>query len=89
MPLSVELDAPIRAAVQAVLPELRAAVVDAVRTSMNDRLLSVDEAAEIVGCSPMALRKKIGRGNLPAVRHGRSVRVRLSDVLGQQSHARE
>lgn len=81
--MSVDLDPAVRAAVQAAIPELRAAVVEAVRASLNDRLLSVDDAALVVGCSPMALRKKIARGNLPAVRHGRSVRVRLSDLLGQ------
>jgi excisionase family DNA binding protein len=83
MSLTLDIAGDIRAAVASVVPELRAAVVDAVRTAIADRLVSVEEAAEIVGCSPGALRKRIARGTLPVVRNGRAVRVRTSDLLGK------
>jgi excisionase family DNA binding protein len=73
----------IRAAVASVVPDLRAAVVEAVRTAIADRLVSVEEAAELIGCSPGALRKRIARGTLPVVRCGRAVRVRTSSLLGE------
>jgi len=83
MALTLDIAGDIRAAVASMVPELQAAVVDAVRTAMTDRLVCVEEAAEISGCSPGALRKRIARGTLPVVRCGRSVRVRTSDLLGE------
>ena len=83
MALTLDIAGDIRAAVASVLPELRAAVVEAVRTAMADRLVSVEEAAEIAGCSPGALRKRIARGTLSVVRSGRTIRVRTSDLLGE------
>lgn len=81
--IAVDVTGDIRAAVAAMVPELRAAVVEAVRAAMADRLLTVEEAAEVAHCSAGALRKRIARGNLPTVRHGRAVRVRLSALLGE------
>jgi excisionase family DNA binding protein len=50
---------------------------------MTDRLVTVEEAASIAACSAGAIRKRIARGALPAVRVGRTVRVRTSDLLGE------
>jgi len=81
--LSIELDAPLRAALAAALPELKAALVDTVRVALNDKLLTVSQAAEILGCSPMAVRKRVARGALQVVRLGRSIRVKQSSLLGE------
>ena len=83
MDLTLDIAGDIRAAVVSVVPELRAAVVEAVRAAIADRLVSVEEAAEIAGCSPGALRKRIARGTLSVVRSGHTVRVRTSDLLGE------
>lgn len=83
MSLTLDLAGDIRAAVASVLPELRTAVIEAVRTTLADRLVSVEEAAEITGCTPGALRKRIARGTLRVTRMGRTVRVRTSDLLGE------
>ena len=82
MSLTLDLAGDIRAAVASMVPELRAAVVEAVRATVADRLVSVEEAAEIAGCTPGALRKRIARGSLRVIRMGRAVRVRTSDLLG-------
>ena len=83
MSLTLDIAGDVRAAVASVVPDLRAAVVDAVRTAMADRLVTVEEAASIAACSAGAIRKRIARGTLPAVRVGRTVRVRTSDLLGE------
>jgi excisionase family DNA binding protein len=81
MGLTLDIAGDIRAAVASMVPELRGAVVEAVRAAMADRLVTVEEAAEIVASSAGALRKRIDRGTLPAVRLGRTVRVRTSDLF--------
>lgn len=83
MSLTLDLAGDIRAAVAAMVPELRAAVADAVRAAMADRLLTVEQAAEVARCSPGAIRKRIARGNLAVVRNGRTVRVRASALLAE------
>ena len=83
MSLIVDIAGEIRAAVASMVPEIRAAVADSVRTAMADRLLTVEQAAEIARCSPGAIRKRIARGNLAVIRHGRTVRVRASALLGE------
>jgi excisionase family DNA binding protein len=83
MSLTLDIAGDIRAAVASMVPDLRSAVVEAVRAAMQDRLLTVEQAAEVAGCSPGAVRKRIARGTLPAVRTGRVVRVRTSDLLGE------
>ncbi len=45
-----------------------------------DRLLSVKEAAEHLGCSEALLRKWIYAGKLPTVKVGRLTRIRQSDI---------
>jgi len=46
------------------------------------QLLTADQAASIAGCSTAALRKRIARGQLRVIRHGRAIRVRLGDLTG-------
>ena len=43
-------------------------------------VLTVPEAAEAIGVGIRTLQKLIYSGKLPAVREGRSVRVRISDL---------
>ena len=45
-----------------------------------DRLLSVKAAAAHLGCSEAAIRKWIYQRRLPAVRAGRLVRIRVTDL---------
>jgi excisionase family DNA binding protein len=82
MGLNLELEDEVRAAVVAVIPELRAAVAEAVERAMNDRMFTVEEAAETFGCSVAALRKKVARGHIRVHRIGRAVRIRSVDLLG-------
>jgi len=44
------------------------------------RLLTVKDAAEFLGCSEAAVRKWIYQGRLPKVKVGRLTRLRQSDV---------
>lgn len=83
MSLTLDLSADVRAAVGSMVPELRAAIVEAVQKAMTDRLVSVEEAATLVGVTPGSLRKRIARGTLRAVRIGRTVRLRTADLLGE------
>ena len=64
-----------------VRDEVRAAVADAMRAAQNERLVTVEEGAAIVGTSAGALRKQIARGHYPAIRRGGTVRLRLGDLL--------
>ena len=43
-------------------------------------LMTVGEAATILHVSARTIRRLIGRGEIPAVRMGRSVRIRLEDI---------
>lgn len=49
---------------------------------MTARLLTLAEAAGLVGCSVRTLRRRIERGYLPVFRDGRIVRVRELDLAG-------
>lgn len=82
MQIDLDLTSAVRDAVRAILPELRDELASAVRLATADRLVGVDEAAEILGTSPAAVRKRVERGTLKVVRHGRSIRVRVSDLVG-------
>lgn len=44
------------------------------------RLLTVDEAAEYLGYTPAAIRHMVAKGQLPAVRNGRTVRFDVVDL---------
>ena len=82
--LNLDVTQDVQQAVASAIPELRRAVTDAVRIAVNDRLITVDEAAEVIRCSPGALRKRIARGALRAVRVGRTLRLRMSDLMGEE-----
>jgi excisionase family DNA binding protein len=45
-----------------------------------DELLSLKQAAKVLGCSEALLRKWMHLGRLPSVKIGRLIRVRQSDV---------
>lgn len=47
---------------------------------MHKALLTLDEAAEMLSLSPRTLSRLLQRGEIPAVRIGRLVRVRTCDV---------
>jgi hypothetical protein len=68
------------AALQELMPEIRAAIAEAVANALNEKLLDVEEAAKVTGDTPAALRKRIARGKLPVVRIGARVKVRLRDL---------
>jgi excisionase family DNA binding protein len=42
--------------------------------------MTVGEAATILHVSARTIRRSIGRGDIPAVRMGRSVRIRVEDI---------
>ena len=46
----------------------------------SDRLLTVRQAADVLGHSVSTVRILINRGTLPAVKLGRSIRIRQSDL---------
>jgi excisionase family DNA binding protein len=51
-----------------------------VRPGLSDRLLTLAEAAEHLGCSPTTLKRRIAAGELAVFRDGRLVRVRQPDL---------
>ena len=44
------------------------------------RLLTLDEAADLLRCSKATIRRRVAARKLPAVRDGRLVRIRLADL---------
>jgi excisionase family DNA binding protein len=79
--LSLDLRGEVEAALRALMPELRVMVRAEVEAALRESLLTVERAAELAATSPAAIRKRIARGTIPAVRHGRAVRLRREDVL--------
>ena len=45
-----------------------------------NQLLTIDEAAKMLSCTPAAIRKWIYQGRLTAVKLGRLTRIRLEDI---------
>jgi excisionase family DNA binding protein len=45
-----------------------------------DQLLTVEQAAERLACTPAAIRKWLSQRRLPKVKLGRLTRVRVSDL---------
>lgn len=45
-----------------------------------ERLLSVPDAAALLGCSPAAIRKWLSQGRLKGVKVGRLTQVRITDL---------
>ena len=50
--------------------------------SSDGSLLTVDQAASLRETTCAAIYKMVARGTLPAVRHGRTIRIRRSDLIG-------
>jgi excisionase family DNA binding protein len=46
----------------------------------NRRLLVIDDAAEYLGYTPVAIRHMVAKGQLPAVRNGRTIRFDIGDL---------
>ena len=65
------------------LEQLRAS-----RVNDPELLLSVEQVAALLGRSTASTRKLVQRGRLPAVRRGRSVRVRRADAVALLEGAR-
>jgi excisionase family DNA binding protein len=49
-------------------------------TEVMERLLSVPDAAALLGCSPAAIRKWLSQGQLKGVKVGRLTRLRVSEL---------
>jgi len=69
--------------------KLRALISDCVRVVLEERdrdrkpdasYLSIRDAAAVVGCSKRTIEREIKTGRLPAVRHGRLVRIARGDL---------
>lgn len=58
-------------------------------TLTSRRFLSIDEASDLFGCSRDSIRRLIARGDLPAVRVGRLLRLEHRDVEQFISRNRE
>lgn len=71
----------IRTAVREAIPQLRDELVAAVRTALDDRMLSINDAADFVGVSRTAFRKQVERGHVPVLRIGGRVFVRQGDLV--------
>ena len=44
------------------------------------RLLDIPKAAAVLGCTPRALRRRVERGHMPAVRVGRRIYIAVEDI---------
>jgi len=49
-------------------------------SEQHEAMLSVNEAAVLVGCHPRTLSRMITRGEIKALRLGRQYRIRMSDL---------
>lgn len=56
------------------------AIESTARRILGEQLLSCQEAAAVLGISVGALRKRVQRGSLKALKAGRSLRFRRSDL---------
>ena len=87
---TLDIAAALAEAVRANAAELGMLVRDIIRAELNrcmgpgaDDLLSAEQAAALLGMSPAALRRaeERGRAPVPAVRLGRRLRWRRSDLI--------
>jgi Helix-turn-helix domain len=75
----------VRALLKSIVAE---AVRDEVRTALEDELLDVERAAQMLGMSAGALRKAVERGQVPCERIGNRLRFRRMDLLTSGASAR-
>lgn len=64
------------------------AVRDELRSALQDELLDVERAAQMLGMSAGALRKAVERGQVPCERIGTRLRFRRLDLLTSGANAR-
>ena len=64
------------------------AVRDELRAALEDELLDVEGAAQMLGMSAGALRKAVERGQVPCERIGNRLRFRRMDLLASGASAR-
>lgn len=64
------------------------AVRDELRSALEDELLDVERAAQMLGMSSGALRKAVERGQVPCERIGSRLRFRRMDLLASGASAR-
>jgi excisionase family DNA binding protein len=72
--------APVQSTMRRMIVEVMRVELEA-SLSEPDRLVDVDEAADILGMTPSAVRKAAYRGTLPCQRVGRRLRFRLRSLL--------
>ena len=51
---------------------------------MNDEILTIEEAAQLLKVNPETIRRWIRRGELPVIKRGNVVRIRKSTLLEEQ-----
>lgn len=51
-----------------------------------EQLVTVDDAARLLSCTPAAIRKWLSQGRLPRVKVGRLTRVRAQDIADVVAH---
>lgn len=56
------------------------AAIERVEKRLPSPLASVQQAAEVLGCSVPTIRRKVKAGEIPSVRVGRAIRVDLSKL---------
>lgn len=49
-------------------------------TATRRQWLSPDDAAEVIGCTPLTIRRAISQGRLKAYRFGRLIRIKPADL---------
>lgn len=75
----------VRALLKSIVTE---AVRDELRAALEDELLDVARAAQMLGMSAGALRKAVERGQVPCERIGNRLRFRRMDLLTSGATAR-
>jgi len=63
------------------------AIQTEIRTALDDELLDVEGAAELLDMTEGALRKAVERGQVPCQRVGSRLRFRRMDLLGGSQRA--
>jgi excisionase family DNA binding protein len=80
MTIDAALAAVVAEAITPLVSEIRElrATVDALRAASPSRLVTVAELVRLGFGSPATIRRRIADGSIPAIRHGRSVRIDLA-----------
>ncbi len=54
---------------------------------MNEEILTIEEAAQLLKVNPETIRRWIRRGELPVIKRGNVVRIRKTTLLQEQREA--